>query len=76
MPRFSPSVHTVQRVLRGNRSVGSYVAPRDDVALSVAVVKMAYGKVDVTDRCREFALNNYSVERVVKEYVDLYSSLN
>jgi glycosyltransferase involved in cell wall biosynthesis len=75
-PVVASSMSGVKEVLKGNNSVGSYVFPRDYFALSNAIVKTAYQKDDVTQRCREFAVDNYRVEKIVKKYVDLYSSLS
>jgi glycosyltransferase involved in cell wall biosynthesis len=74
-PIVASSISGVKDVLKGNNSIGSYVLPKDDLALSKAIVNKAYQKRDVTVRCREFAVDNYSVEKIVKKYVDLYSSL-
>lgn len=75
-PVVASGMSGVKEVLKGNNSIGSYVLPRDDFALSNAIVKTAYQKDDITDRCREFVVDNYRVEKIVKKYVDLYSSLN
>lgn len=74
-PVVASNIAGVKDVLKGNDSIGSYVPPKDDMALSKAIVKKAYQKRDVTVRCRQFAVDNYSVEKIVKRYVDLYSSL-
>ncbi|MGD0995596.1 MAG: hypothetical protein ABR909_08750 [Candidatus Bathyarchaeia archaeon] len=70
------SIPGVQDALKGNDSVGSYVPPKDSLALSEALVKIAYVKKDVAERCRQFAFDNYRIERIVNNYVELYSSLN
>lgn len=75
-PVVASNLPGVNEVLKGNGTVGSYVEPRDDAALSSAIVKMAYQKQDVSDCCSEFAVRNYSVKKVVKDYIDLYFSLN
>jgi glycosyltransferase involved in cell wall biosynthesis len=75
-PVVASNMPGVNEVLKGDRFVGCYVAPRDDLALSEAIVKMVYQKPNVTLRCREFVESNYSVKKVVKDYIDLYCSLN
>jgi len=75
-PVVASSISGMKEVLKGNNSIGSYVLPRDDFALSNAIVKTAYQKDDVTERCREFVLDNYRVEKIVKKYVGLYSLLS
>jgi len=75
-PVVASSMSGVKEVLKDHNSIGGYVLPRDDFALSNAIVKTAYQKDDVTQRCREFAFDNYRVEKIVKKYVDLYSSLS
>jgi glycosyltransferase involved in cell wall biosynthesis len=75
-PVIASSISGVKEVLKGNNSIGSYVPPRDHFALSNAIVKKAYQKDDITEQCREFVLDNYRAEKIVKKYVDLYSSLN
>ena len=75
-PVVASSIPGVKDVLKSNDSVGRYVAPRDIVALSHALIKIAHQKKNVTERCRQFALDNYSVEKIVSKYVELYLSLN
>lgn len=75
-PVVASSISGVKDVLRGDDSIGSYVFPRDYFALSDAIVKTAYQKDDVTQRCRQFVLDNYRVEKIVNKYVNLYSSLS
>jgi glycosyltransferase involved in cell wall biosynthesis len=75
-PVVASSISGVDEVLKGDNSIGSYVIPRDDFALSNAIVKTAYKKDDVTERCRKFVVENYESEKIVKKYIDLYSSLD
>jgi glycosyltransferase involved in cell wall biosynthesis len=75
-PVVSSSISGVKEVLLGDDSVGSYVFPRDYFALSDAIVKTAYQKNDVTQHCRQFVLDNYCLEKIVKQYINLYSSLS
>jgi rhamnosyl/mannosyltransferase len=75
-PVVASSIPGVKDVLKGNDSAGSYVPPKDSIALSEALVKVAYSKKDVTERCREFAFENYGVEKIVDSYVELYLSLS
>jgi rhamnosyl/mannosyltransferase len=75
-PVVASNLSGVKEVLKGNNSIGGYVFPRDYFALSDAIMKMAYVKDCVSQRCREFVLINYSIEKIVKKYVELYSSLN
>jgi rhamnosyl/mannosyltransferase len=74
-PVVASSIPGVKDVLKGNDSVGSYVLPKDSLALSETLVKNAHRKKDVTERCKQFAFDNYRVEKIVKDYVELYSSL-
>lgn len=74
-PVVATSIPGVKDVLKGNSSVGSYVPPRDILALSEALIKTAYQKKNVTERCRQFAFENYRVEKIVHDYIKLYSSL-
>jgi glycosyltransferase involved in cell wall biosynthesis len=75
-PVVASSIDGVKDVLNGNHYIGTYVPPRDDLKLSKAIVKMANQKDDVTERCREFAVDSYSVEKITQQYVNLYSSLS
>ena len=74
-PVVASGLPGVRDVLKNNHVVGCYVPPRDEAALSDAIVKMAHKKEAISDKCREFAYDNYRKERIVKEYADLYSSL-
>ena len=65
----------VDEVLRGNKDVGCYVPPRDSQALAKALIDFAATKYRVTGCCREFVLENYRLERVVEQYLKLYSAL-
>jgi len=75
-PVVASSIPGVKDVLKGNDSAGSYVPPRDTLALSHALVKTAYQKKNVTEQCRQFAFDNYRIGKIVNKYVELYSSLN
>ena len=74
-PVVASRISGMEGVLKGDNSVGTYVTPRDYFALSTAIVKMAYQKGDVTERCRGFVVKNYPVEEIVKKYEALYLSL-
>lgn len=74
-PVVAFSIPGVKDVLKGNEFVGSYVTPKDSVGLSKAIVKNAYRKKEVTERCRQFASSNYRMEKIVQDYANLYSSL-
>jgi rhamnosyl/mannosyltransferase len=74
-PVVASSIPGVRDVLKGNQSVGCYVPPRDDGALAHAIAKMACKKGEVEEKCREFAVGNYSVEKIADEYLELYKSL-
>jgi rhamnosyl/mannosyltransferase len=75
-PVVASSIPGVRDVLKGNAFIGSYVPPKDSLALSEALVKTAYLKKNVTERCSQFAFDNYRIEKIVEDYVELYSSLN
>lgn len=75
-PVVASSVPGVKAVLKGNESVGSYVPPKDSLALSKALVEVAYRKRDVTERCMQLAFENYRIEKIVNDYIELYSSLS
>jgi glycosyltransferase involved in cell wall biosynthesis len=75
-PVVASNIAGVKDVLKGDESVGNYVPQKDSAALSRALVKVSYQKKNVTERCREFAFDNYRIEKIVDSYVELYSSLN
>lgn len=74
-PVVASSIPGVKDVLKSNDSVGSYVPPKDSAALSKALVKIANLKKDATERCRQFAFENYRTEKIANEYIQLYKSL-
>jgi rhamnosyl/mannosyltransferase len=74
-PVVASRIPGVKDVLKGNDVVGCYVPPRDEEALGRAIVKIAYNKGAVSEKCREFVKENYSVEKTVEKYVELYQSL-
>ncbi|MCL5949761.1 MAG: glycosyltransferase, partial [Candidatus Bathyarchaeota archaeon] len=74
-PVVASSIPGVKDALKGNGSVGSYVPPKDSLALSKALVEVTQQKRNVTEICRQFAFNNYRIERIVNDYIELYSSL-
>jgi len=73
-PVVASKLPGVGEVLKGNTIIGDYVLPEDDLALADSIVKVAYSKSDAAGKCRQFVLDNYAVDRVVKKYVDLYTS--
>ena len=75
-PVVASDIPGVKDVLKGNGYVGCYVPPRNSDLLAEALVKTAYLKTSVSETCRQFVIDNYSVERVVRKYVDLYQRLN
>lgn len=75
-PVVASRISGVDEVFKGDSSIGSYVLPRDDFAWSEAIVKTACQKDYSMERCRKFVVDNYSTEKIVKKYVDLYSSLD
>jgi glycosyltransferase involved in cell wall biosynthesis len=75
-PVVASSIPGVRDVLKGDGFIGSYVPPKDSLALSEALVKTAYLKKDVTVRCSQFAFDNYRIEKIVEAYVELYTFLN
>ena len=74
-PVVASSIPGVKDVLKGNDSVGCYSPPKDSLALSEALVKTARRKKDVTEHCRQFAFDNYRTEKIVQDYIKLYSTL-
>jgi glycosyltransferase involved in cell wall biosynthesis len=74
-PVVASSIPGVKDVLKHNDSVGSYVPPKDSAELSQKLVKVSHRKKDITDHCRKFAFDNYRVEKIVNDYIELYSSL-
>lgn len=74
-PVVASCIPGVKDVLKGNSSAGSYVPPKDSRALSEALVKTAHRKKDATEDCRQFAFDNYRIEKIVQDYIKLYSSL-
>jgi len=75
-PVVASDIPGVKDVLKGNGYVGCYVPPRNSDLLAEALVKTAYLKTSVSETCRQFVIDNYSVERVVRKYVDLYQRLD
>jgi glycosyltransferase involved in cell wall biosynthesis len=74
-PVVASEIAGVRDVLQGNNSVGSYISPRDPSELSNALLKTASRKRAVTERCRQFAFDNYRIEKVVTDYVEVYRTL-
>lgn len=72
-PVVASSLPGVKDVLKGNGKVGCYVPPRDSQALSKALVDAADRKTQVTEQCQKFAYDNYHVEKIAGQYIDLYS---
>ena len=75
-PVVASKISGVDEVLRGNKDVGCYVTPRDSIALAKALIDVAATKKRVTGCSREFVLKNYRLERVVEQYLKLYSALD
>ena len=75
-PVVASCISGVKDVLKGDKSAGTYVPQKDSVALSEALVTVACRKNEVTQGCRQFAFDNYRLEKIVAEYVELYLSLN
>ena len=73
-PVVASSIPGVKDVLKEDSSVGNYVPPKDSLSLSEALVKTAHRKKDVTEHCRQFAFDNYRIEKIVQDYIKLYSS--
>jgi rhamnosyl/mannosyltransferase len=74
-PVVASDIPGVKDVLKENNGIGCYVPPREDVALGSAVMKLAYEKEKASERCRRFAVDNYSSEKICGEYAELYRSL-
>jgi rhamnosyl/mannosyltransferase len=74
-PVIASSIPGVKDVLRDNNTIGCYVPPKDYIALGSAIVKMAYRKEKIAEKCRSFAVDNYSSELICEKYVELYRSL-
>lgn len=74
-PVVASAIPGVRDVLKGDGKVGKYVPPKDSRSLTSALIDMANQKTAVTKRCREFAVENYSVEKIVESYLRLYRSL-
>lgn len=74
-PVVASNLPGVGDVLKNNKDVGSYVPPKDHVLLAKALVRVANRKPQVSNLCREFVLENYHVEKIVQDYLRLYSSL-
>ncbi len=74
-PVVASDISGVKDVLKGNTKVGKYVTPKDSFGLSKALIEVANRKTMVSSQCRQFALDNYSVEEITQNYLKLYSSL-
>jgi rhamnosyl/mannosyltransferase len=74
-PVVASNISGVKDVLKGNNTVGTYVRPKDSIALSKALIKMASDKANVSLLCRQFVLDNYRVEKVVEDYLQLYFAI-
>jgi len=74
-PVVASKIAGVDEVLRGNKDVGCYFPPRDSRALAKVLIDVAATKPRVSEGCREFVLDNYCLERVVEQYLELYSAL-
>ncbi|MDT8782056.1 MAG: glycosyltransferase family 4 protein [Candidatus Bathyarchaeota archaeon] len=74
-PVVASNLPGVGDVLKNNKDVGNYVPPKDHVLLAKALVRVANRKLQVSSLCREFVLENYRVEKIVQDYLRLYSSL-
>ena len=74
-PVVASSIPGVRDVLKGNSSIGCYVPPSDSRSLSEALIRMASVKKAVSEDCRQFAFDNYRIEKIANDYIELYSSL-
>ena len=74
-PVVASDIAGVKDVLMGDGSVGTYVPARDAAALSKALVRTVHRKDAVSEMCVRFAFDNYRVEKIVQDYVSLYTSL-
>ena len=75
-PVVASDLPGVKDVLKGNGYVGCYVPPKNSDLLAKALVETAYSKTSASETCRQFVKDNYSVESVVRKYVDLYRRLD
>jgi glycosyltransferase involved in cell wall biosynthesis len=74
-PVVASNLPGVNSVLKGNVKIGRYVVSKDEFSLSIAIAKMAYSKSDNSNACRDFAIENYSKQKIVNDYVKIYSVL-
>ncbi len=72
-PVVASRISGVQDVLKNGTTVGCYANPKDIANLSQALIKMLPTKCTVSCECRRFVEENYHVEKVVQNYLDLYS---
>ena len=74
-PIVASAIPGVKDVLKSNEDVGCYFSPKDSAALSKALVKVVNLKAFRTESCRQFAFENYRIDKIVQDYIALYSSL-
>jgi len=74
-PVVASDLPGVRDVLHGERSIGCYVPPKEEYSLARNIVKMAYSKDEVSESCRQFAIEKYSIEENAKKYKQIYESL-
>jgi len=74
-PIVASSIPGVKDVLKGNDTLGSYVPPRAAFDLAEKLVKTSYSKASISGSCWEFVFNNYHVDKIIDDYLQLYSML-
>ena len=74
-PVVASDLPGVRDVLKGKDHIGCYVPPKNSDLLAESLVKTAYEKTYVSESCRQFVVDNYSIEHIVEKYVKLYQRL-
>jgi glycosyltransferase involved in cell wall biosynthesis len=75
-PVVASNIPGVRDVLKKNNRVGRYFNARDTSALADSLLQIANQKTSVSEECRQFAQQNYSLDHIIQEYLKLYSMLD
>jgi glycosyltransferase involved in cell wall biosynthesis len=74
-PVVASNIPGVSDVLKSNNQVGKYFNARDAVSLADSLVEITNTKSAVSEDCRQFAQQNYTLGKIVQDYVRLYTQI-
>jgi glycosyltransferase involved in cell wall biosynthesis len=74
-PVVASDIPGVKDVFKRNGSIGCYFPARDFDRLSNVLLSVSHSKKVGTECCRQFAFDNYRIEKVTSEYLELYRTL-